>query len=137
MSQWLKAARAGGREALRRRRRGAKAPTLSADHRAQLPALLAKGAESYGFIGDVWTTARVAEVIRREFGVRHHPAPVSRILKVIGWTIQEPIQRARRRHEAAITAWREERQPSLQGKPRRRGRPSSMSISPQSIPCRW
>ena len=129
VSQWLKAARAGGRQALRRRPRGAKAPKLSAEQRAQLPALLAQGAESYGFIGEVWTTARVAEVIRREFGVRHHPAHVSRILKAIGWTVQKPIQRARPRNEAAITAWREERQPSLQVKPRTKGAPSSMSMS--------
>ena len=136
VSQWLKAARAGGREALRRRRRGAKAPKLTAEQRAQLPELLARGAEAYGFIGDVWTTARVAELIRREFGVRHHPAHVSRILRAIGWTVQKPIQRARRRDDAAITAWREERQPSLEAKPRRRTAPSSMSMSRRSIPCR-
>ena len=135
VSQWLKAARDGGREALRRRRRGAKAPKLTAEQRAQLPTLLARGAEAYGFIGDVWTTARVAEVIRREFGVRHHPAHVSRILKAIGWTVQKPIQRSRRRDDAAITAWREERQPSLQVKPRTRGGRSSMLMSRRSIRC--
>ena len=123
------------REALRRRPRGAKAPKLTAAQRVQLPDLLAKGAEWYGFISEVWTTARVAEVIRREFGVRHHPARVSRILNAIGWTVQKPIQRAWPRNEAAITAWREERQPALQAKPKRRGAPSSMSMSPASTPC--
>ena len=54
-----------------------------------LPQVLAKGSESYGFIGDVWTTARVAEVIRREFGVRQHPAHVSRILRALGWSVQK------------------------------------------------
>jgi hypothetical protein len=34
-----------------------------------LPELLAEGAEAHGFRGDVWTCERVAEVIRREFGV--------------------------------------------------------------------
>ena len=126
VSQWLKTAREGGRAALRRRPRGARVPKLSAEHRAQLPALLAKGAEAYGFIGDVWTTGRVAEVIRREFGVRHHPAHVSRILGAIGWTIQKPIKRSTQRKEAEITAWREEREPSLRAKPRRTTAPSSM-----------
>src|SRR3712207_374577 len=91
VSQWLKAARTGGRAALRRRPWGRKPPKLTAEQRAQLPTLLARGAEAYGFIGAVWTTARVAEVIRREFGVRHHPAHVSRILAAIGWTVQQPI----------------------------------------------
>jgi transposase len=135
VSQWLKAARAGGREALRRRRRGAKAPKLTAEQRAQLPVVLAKGAEAYGFVGAVWTTGRVAEVIRREFEVRHHPAHVSRILKAIGWTVQKPVRRVRKRDEAAVTAWREERQPALQAKRRRRARRSSMSMSRASPPC--
>jgi transposase len=136
VSQWLTAAREGGAAALRRRPRGRTAPKLSATPRGQLPDLLRQGAEAYGFIGQVWTTGRVAEVIWRAFGVRHHPAPVSRILKAIRWTVQKPIQRASQRNEAAIAAFREERQPSLGAKPRRRGAPSSMSMSPASLPCR-
>ncbi len=126
VSQWLTAGRAGGREALRRRPRGHPAAKLTAEQRAELPDLLAKGAEAYGFIGEVWTTARVAEVIRRQFGVRHHPAHVSRILKAMHWTVQKPVRRASQRDEAAITAWREERVPALQAKPVRRSAPSSM-----------
>ena len=121
VSQWLKAARAGGREALRRQPRGHQAPRLTAEQRAQVPTLLARGAESYGFIGAVWTTARVAEVIRREFGVRHHPAHVSRILKAIRWTPQQPVQRSVQRDEAQLAAFRAERSPALQAKPRPRG----------------
>lgn len=125
VSQWLKAAREGGRDALRRRPRGATAPKLTTAQRGQLPAVLAKGAEAYGFIGNVWTTARVAEVIRREFGVRHHPAHVSRILRAIRWTVQKPVKRSSQRNEAQIAAWREERHPALQGKPGRRSARSS------------
>ncbi len=44
-------------------------PQLSAEQLAQLPALLERGAEAYGFRGQVWTCRRVAEVIRRTFGV--------------------------------------------------------------------
>lgn len=136
VSQWLKAAREGGREALRRRPRLGPPPKLTVEQREQLPELLAKGAEHYGFIGDVWTTARVAEVIRREFGVRHHPAHVSRVLAAIRWTQQKPIRRASQRNEAQVTAFREERLPSLQAKPRRTARRSSSSMSPASIRSR-
>jgi transposase len=136
VSQWLKAAREGGREALRRRPRVGHPPKLPAEQRRQLPELLAKGAEAYGFVGDVWTTARVAEVIRREFGVRHHPAHVSRLLAAIRWTQQKPIRRASQRNEAQVTAFREERMPSLKAKPSRRSRPSSSSTSRASIRSR-
>ncbi len=40
-------------------------PRLRAEQKAQMPMLLAKGAEAYGFRGDVWTASRVAEVIYR------------------------------------------------------------------------
>src|ERR687893_3026841 len=112
VSQWLKVARQRGREGLRTQPRGRKARQLTADQRAVLPALLAKGAEAYGFIGAVWTTARVAEVIRQEFGVRHHPAHVSRILKALRWTPQKPVTRSVKRDEAAVRAWREEGGPA-------------------------
>jgi transposase len=125
VSQWLKVARQRGREGLRTQPRGRKTPKLSAAQRVALPAVLAKGAEAYGFIGAVWTTARVAAVIRREFGVRHHPAHVSRILKELRWTVQKPSKRSIKRDEAAVTAFREEREPSLRVKPRRRSGPSS------------
>ena len=126
VSQWLRRAReGGGREALRTRPRPGAHPRLTAAQRAQIPALLAKGAESYGFIGDLWTTARVATVIMRAFGVRYHPAHVSRLLGQIGWTLQKPRTRASQRDEAKVAAWREQQWPALQAKPRRRTAPFS------------
>jgi len=53
-------------------------PRLSAEQRAHLPTLLARGAPAYGFTGDVWTAKRVAAVSARTFGVRYHPDHVSR-----------------------------------------------------------
>jgi transposase len=125
VSQWLKIARERGQEGLRTQPRGHTARKLSAAQRAALPALLARGAEAYGFLGAVWTTARVAAVLRREFGVRHHPAHVSRILKELRWTPQTPVTRSIKRDEAAVTAFRAEREPALRAKPRQRAAPSS------------
>src|SRR5262249_30254758 len=83
VSQWLGRARERGREALRHRKPPGARPRLTAEQRAQIPVLLAKGAESSGFIGDIWTTARVATVVKRAFGVRYHPAHVSRLVRQI------------------------------------------------------
>lgn len=120
VSQWLSRGRTGGREALRSQPRPGKQPRLTAEQRAQLPALLAKGAEAHGFVGDVWTTGRVAAVIKRAFGVGYHPAHVSRLLRRLGWTLQKPVRRASQRDEAKVTAWREQEWPALQAKPGRR-----------------
>jgi transposase len=113
VSQWVRRAREGGVEALRRQPSPGPQPRLNAEQRAQIPTLLAKGAEAYGFRGNLWTTKRVAIVIEREFGVRYHPAHISRLLRDIGWSSQKPIKRASQRDEAAIETWRTERWPAL------------------------
>ena len=122
---WLKRARAAGVEALRRRPAPGPRPKLTAERLAQLPGLLAKGAEAYGFVGDVWTTKRVAAVIRRVWAVRYHPAHISRLLRQQGVSLQKPIRRASQRDEAKITAWRAQTWPALRAKPKRRSAPSS------------
>src|SRR5262245_10160174 len=94
VSQWLKRAREQGVEALRRHPPPGPMPKLTDEQRAQLPLLLARGAPAYGFGGDVWTTRRIAAVIAQEFGVRYHPAHVSRLVRDVGWTPQKPITRA-------------------------------------------
>ena len=116
VSQWLKRLREGGLAALRARPRPGPMPRLTPDQQAQLPEHLAWGAEAYGFLGDVWTTKRVAAVIEREYGVRYHPDHVGRLLRGAGWSVQKPVTRATQRDEAAITAWCEERWPEVKKK---------------------
>jgi transposase len=126
VSQWLKRAREGGGvEALTRRPPPGMTPRWSVEQRAQLPALLARGAETYGFRGDVWTARRVAQLIADTFGVRYHRDHVSRVLRQIGWSRQRPVKRATQRNEEAITRWQEERWPALRKKRPRTGPPSS------------
>ncbi len=121
VSQWLKRLRTGGKDALRAKLPPGPTPRLSPDQRAQLPELLAWGAEAFGFLGDVWTAKRVAAVIEREYGVRYHPDHVGRLLREIGWSVQKPVTRATQRDEAAIRAWCEERWPEVKKKGGGRG----------------
>jgi transposase len=125
VSQWLKRGRAGGIEALSAHPPKGVAPRLTAEQKAQIPHLLAKGAEAYGFRGNVWTANRVAEVIDRTFGVRYHRDHVGRILREAGWSRQQPIERATQRDEQAIKDWYERRWPALKKKPRRKNGRSS------------
>ena len=113
----MKRARQGGVEALKRQPAPGATPRLSEEQRAKVPELLERGAEAYGFRGEVWTCARVAEVIRREFGVLYHPAHVSRLVRKLGLSLQKPVRRANQRDEEAIERWKEERWPSLKKGP--------------------
>jgi transposase len=116
VSQWLKRAREEGVDALRRRKASGAQPRLTAEQKAQIPALLERGAEAYGFRGDVWTRERVAQVIELEFGVTYTPRHVGRILDGLNWSRQKPVTRASQRNEAAIEHWTQERWPELQKK---------------------
>jgi transposase len=113
VSQWLKRGREQGVEALNAHPPKGVTPRLTAEQKAQIPGLLAKGAEAYGFRGDVWTASRVAEVIARTFGVRYHRDHVSRLMREAGWSRQKPIERASQRNEEAIKKWSRERWPAL------------------------
>jgi transposase len=113
VSQWLKRAELAGLSALHAHPAPGAQPRLSPAQLAQLPRLLAAGAEAFGFLGDSWTRGRVAQLLKDQFGISYHPAHVSRLLKQIGWSSQRPIVRATQRDDAAIAAWYAERWPTL------------------------
>ncbi len=118
VSQWMKRAeQEEGIEALKHRPPPGAQARLSEEQRAKIPELLARGAPAHGFRGEVWTCARVAEVIRKEFGVSYHPAHVSRLIRALGLSLQKPVRRANQRDEEAIRRWKEERWPELKKGP--------------------
>ena len=113
VSLWLKRVKEGGIEGLRHRKPSGAPPKLTPAQRGQLLALLAQGAESFGFRGDLWTQPRIAQLIRRQFGVSYHPSQVGRILRGCGWSRQKPVHRASQRDEGAIQRWRAEEWPRI------------------------
>jgi transposase len=100
VSQWMKCVTKEGEEGLRARPHLGAAPKLTPDQLQMIPEFLSHGAEAYGFRGEVWTCARIREVIRREFSVAYHKDHVSRLLKVLRWTPQKPAERAARARRA-------------------------------------
>jgi transposase len=63
VSQWFTKVRQQGVEALVAHPPPGSPARLSSEHVRQLPTLLAMGAETFGFRGDVWTARRIAQVI--------------------------------------------------------------------------
>jgi transposase len=118
VSRW----RASGPEALASRPIPGRPARLTPQQRSLLPDFLWHGAEAYGFRGDVWTCARVAQVLKEEFGVGYSKSQVSRILKGLGWTPQVPATRALQRDEEAIARWRQQVWPRLRERARRERR---------------
>jgi transposase len=117
VSQWVSRAQEGGMENLRHVKPPGAPARLRPEQRARLPELLARGAESFGFKGDLWTLPRVAQVIEREVGVVYDPSQVGRILKQCGLSLQKPLKRASQRDETAIQGWKDEYWPALKKRP--------------------
>jgi transposase len=86
---------------------------LAVAQRKRLLRLLLEGPRRHGYRTELWTLARVAEVIARTFGVQYHPSAVWHILRALGWSCQKPDRRARERDEEAIRRWRREDWPRI------------------------
>jgi len=111
---WWRAYRRAGTGGLVRRKHPGSRPKLSQRKLAQLPRLLAQGAAAHGFSTPLWTTQRVADLIRRRFGVRYDRDHVCRLLHRFGWSWQKPARRAREREEAAILRCVEQTWPRIE-----------------------
>ena len=135
VSQWFKRAREAGEAALRNQPRPGRHSRLTAAEHERVPELLGRGAEAFGFVGERWTRERVAEVVQREFGVRYHPAHISRLLRGWGFSLQKPGRRARQRDEAAIQRWRNETYPAAEKRGRKPERRASSSTRLASSCC--
>lgn len=105
--RWQHAWRDGGEQGLKVKLASGRPLKLSERDRQRLLAMLLKGAAARGYRTELWTTARIAEVIRKEFGVRYHRDHVGRLMHSLGWSHQKPERRARERDEQAIGQWRE------------------------------
>lgn len=113
VSQWIKRARQEGCTGLHKRSSPGRPAYLSPQQKAQIPVLLQRGAEAYGFRGDVWDRKRIREVIKQELGVTYHVSHITRLLREVGFSRQKPVPRASQRDEEAIEQWLQERWPML------------------------
>src|SRR5579864_3713611 len=91
---WWTRYRRTGAAGLMRRPRPGRPPKLPRPALAKLPALLAKGADAYGFATPVWTTQVVADFIWRRFHVRYDRDHVCRLLHAHGLSWQKTEGRA-------------------------------------------
>jgi transposase len=130
-STWHAAWKAGGTSALASRGVTGPTPRVSDTELARVEQALLEGAVAHGFQGELWTLDRVAELIWRMTGVRHHPAHVWALLRYrMGWSVQRPRRRAAERDQDAIDHWVKVDWPRIKKKPGDARPPSASSTSP-------
>ena len=75
----------------------------------------------HGFATELWTSARLAQLINEEFAIRFNPRALSAWLKDRGFTPQKPERIPRERDPGAIAAWLASDWPRIKQKARRQG----------------
>ena len=115
--RWLHARRRGGEEALRVRFSPGRPPKLRRKQTERLIRLLVQGAMARGYRTNLWTTARIAQLIEDEFAVRYHTNHIGRLMHRLGWSHQKPERRALERNDAAIEQWKRKRWARIKKKP--------------------
>jgi transposase len=114
--RWKEHCQSGAVAAWKRRPLG-RPPKLGLTDKQRLEKALLQGAQAHGFLNDLWTLPRVAELIHRQSGVRLHPGHVWRVLGRMGWSVQRPAGKAAQRDEAAIARWKKYTWPALKKRP--------------------
>jgi transposase len=112
VSRWL--AQAHTPDGLAAKPHAGPATRLNPTQQRRLERMLLQGAKKHGWANELWTTRRIAELIRRKFGVSLHHDHVGRFLhKVLKWSPQKPRKKARERNERAIKRWRRDKFPDI------------------------
>ena len=83
-SRWNRTLSGKGVESLRKRRAPGRPSRLTADHLKALTEIYRAGPRAAGFETGRWTTARFAEAIFTQFGVRYDPDHAGRIMHRLG-----------------------------------------------------
>ena len=105
-SKWYQLWSEGGRGALAGAGRAGRLPRLSDDQLSDVVTALERGPRANGFSTDLWTLARVADVIEATTDVRYSQTQTWTILRDrLGWSRQRPARQATERNEEAIVNW--------------------------------
>ena len=86
---------------------------------------LTESPAAHGFETELWTAARLGQLIQEEFGVRLNPRYLGAWLRDRGFSPQRPQRVPRERDPAAIAAWLKSDWPRIKKKPGGRGPTSS------------
>jgi transposase len=116
VAKWMARHRAAGDPGLAAKPTPGRRRFLTPDQDRQVRQWLAQKPTAHGFPTDLWTARRVAELIRRRFGVSFHPHYLRAWLTQRGYSPQRPTRRPRQRNDATIRHWVANDWPRIQKK---------------------
>lgn len=100
--RWRNAWQAEGEKGLSPKPIPGRPAKLTDEQKNHLVSLLLKGAMANGYPTELWTTARIAELIHHTFGISYHHAHIGRLMATLQWTYQKPPKPVPERNEEII-----------------------------------
>jgi transposase len=114
---WRDARKTFGKDGLNSKPVPGRPAKMKTRDKRMLPTLLLKGPMAHGYRTDLWTTARIAELILKRFGVKYHPDHIGRLMASLGWSRQKPERRPLERDKQAIERWKRRDWPRVKKTP--------------------
>jgi transposase len=111
--RWLARFRAEGEAGLNRRIVSGRPRKLTEVDSAGLKSIVLSSASNYGFESDLWTTRRLIQVVRSEYGVSVSKQTMMRRLHEAGLTYQKPERRYFELSEKERQEWRRKEVPRI------------------------
>jgi len=103
--KWLSAYRKDGIAGLAVRVSTGRKKKLTIKQQSRLQKIIVAGAVKAGFDNEIWTSKRVLEVIKKEFGVEYHANHLPKLLRGLGFTPQRPQREAVEKDKKQIENW--------------------------------
>lgn len=113
VQRWVQAYREHGAAGLKAKPASGRPRRLTLVQERQVLSWLRRSPGSFGFPTELWTAARVAEVIRRKFRTTFHPRYLTQWLAQRRITPQKPARQARERDEREVRRWLREEWPRI------------------------
>ena len=105
VAKWMARHRREGDAGLTAKPASGRPRFLTPEQDQQVRTWLSQKPTAHGFATDLWTARRVADLIRRRFGIAFHPNYLRAWLTQRSYSPQRPARRVRQRNEANITHW--------------------------------
>ena len=117
VKRWRRAWREAGEEGLAAKPHPGGQCKLSTKQIDELVDLVVAGPREAGFPTDLWTCARLVELIRDRFGVEYDHRHLPKLLRRLGFTPQKPRTVAREQDPDAVEHWRKVEWERIKKKP--------------------
>ena len=119
---WLARYRSGGWHALRTGHRSGRPTKLSGRQMQWIfKTVKDKDPRQLKFDFALWTRAMIADVIKKQFGIKLSLASVSRLLAQLGLSCQKPLYRAYQRNPDLVEQWKQVAFPKIQKRAKKEG----------------